>query len=410
MKQALYLLMVMSLLMLGSVRVHSQEKETLIVFAASSLTDTFETIAGAFEVAHPGVEVLFNFSASSTLATQLNQGAPADVFASANLKQMQVAIDGGRIESPAQEFAQNRLVVIVPVEHATGIESLADLARPNVQLILAAPEVPIRSYTDAMLEKMALDPQYGADYRAAVLANVVSEEPNVRQVAAKVALGEADAGVVYLSDVTPDMVDAVMMIPIPDAFNTLAVYPIGIIKDSAQAELAQDFVDFVLSEQGQAILAEWGFIPIKALAEHELVIEGLVAQPLRLTVDLLRADYEAHTISVSYLEDEASISSSFTGVLVWDLISAAGPLFDPTITLDLVRKFIVVTGEDGQEAVLAWGEIDPELTHQAILIAYEEAGQPMETLRLIVPSDQRDWRYIRGPVSIRLQGVPVSDE
>lgn len=239
----------------------AQGGQTLTVFAAASLTDAFEGIGAAFEAAHPGVQVIFSFGGSSTLAAQLVEGAPADVFASANAKQMLVAREAGRIAVPVRTFARNRLVVIVPADNPAGIETLRDLARSGVLLVLAAPQVPVRDYTDIMLEKLAADPEYGEAYARAVRANVVSEEPDVRHVAAKVALGEADAGVVYQSDVTPDLAPNVQMIAVPDAYNTIARYPIAITDDTSQPELARAFVDYVLSAEGQAALARWGFLP-----------------------------------------------------------------------------------------------------------------------------------------------------
>ncbi len=238
----------------------AQDTQTLTVFAASSLTDAFNEMATAFKATNPNVDIAFNFGGSSTLAAQLAEGAPADVFASANNKQMQVTIEAGRIVDPAVTFARNRLVVVIPADNPAHIKTLHDLATPGVQLILAAPGVPVRDYTDTMLEKLAADADYGDDYRQAVLANLVSEEDNVRQVVAKIALGEADAGVVYLSDVTPDIANTVITLDIPDEVNTIASYPIAITKDSALPELAQAFVDFVLSEDGQAILTHWNFI------------------------------------------------------------------------------------------------------------------------------------------------------
>ncbi len=238
----------------------AQEPRELVVYAAASLSDAFEEIGTAFEAANRGVEVLLNFASSSDLAAQLAEGAPADVFASANTRQMTVAREAGRIAGRARIFARNRLILIVPADNPAGITSLRDLATDGVQLLLAAPDVPVRTYTDAMLERLAADPAYGEEYRAGVLANVVSEEQNVRQVSAKIALGEGDAGIVYASDVTPDIADDVVTIPIPDALNTLARYPIGIISDSAQPELAQAFVAYVRSCDGQAVLARWGFV------------------------------------------------------------------------------------------------------------------------------------------------------
>lgn len=255
----------------------AQDTQTLTVFAAASLTDAFTEIETAFEEAHPGVDVLYNFGGSSTLATQLSEGAPADVFASANNAQMTVAVDAGRIGSEPQKFVSNRLILIVPADNPAGIESLDDLANEGVLLVLAAPDVPVRAYTDAMLEKLAAGEAYGEAFREAVLANVVSEEDNVRQVAAKVALGEADAGIVYSSDVTPDIAEDVITFPIPDEVNTLASYPIAITDDTPNPELAQAFVDYVLSEAGQATLVKWGFVSViepESTPEPEMTAEA----------------------------------------------------------------------------------------------------------------------------------------
>jgi molybdate transport system substrate-binding protein len=203
----------------------------------------------------------FNYGSSSQLATQLTEGAPADIFASANAKQMQVAQDAGRIEGDPQIFLTNKLVVIVPIDNPAGIQTLADLAKPGVKLVLAAAGVPVRDYTDQMIEKLVTDSSYGQAYSDAFYKNVVSEEDNVRQVTAKIALGEGDAALVYTSDVTPDIESHVMQIEVPDDFNVVAQYPIGAVKGSEHADLAAAFIEYVLSADGQAILAKWGFGP-----------------------------------------------------------------------------------------------------------------------------------------------------
>lgn len=262
-RHAGFLLVFSLLVMLMPGRTGAQQ--TLIVFAASSLTDAFEEIGVAFEQENPGVEVLFNFAGSSTLSAQLAEGAPADVFASANTAQMQLAREAGRIEGRPLIFARNRLVAIVPADNPAGVNSLSDLALPGLRLLVAAPGVPVRTYTDTMLDLLAQDADFGESYREAVLANIVSEEENVRQVAAKVALGEADAGVVYISDVRPDVADQITAIAIPDHLNTLATYPIAVTTESSDPELAAAFVDFVLSEPGQSILTRWNFIPAPCL-------------------------------------------------------------------------------------------------------------------------------------------------
>ncbi len=240
--------------------VQAQSKKTLTVFAASSLTDAFKEMKTAFEADNKDVEIVFNFGASSTLATQLKEGAPADIFASANNSQMTVAIDAKRIAGKPRTFAKNRLVLITPADNPAKITGLKDLAKPGVKLVIAAPKVPVRDYTDAMLEKLTKLPAYGADYKTAFLKNVVSEEDNVRQVSAKVALGEADAGFVYRSDVTPDISNKVIMFDVPDALNTIAVYPIAITDNTQNAELAKKFIEFILSESGQKILVRWNFV------------------------------------------------------------------------------------------------------------------------------------------------------
>ncbi len=228
----------------------------LVVMAASSLTDAFNELADAFELANPNVEVLPNYASSSSLATQIVEGAPADVFASANFTQMNVAVDAQRIEGEPTAFLTNRLTIIVPADNPAGLETYADLGNLGVALVLAAPDVPVRDYSNQAIALMG-----DADWQAAVFANLVSEEPNVRQVATKVSLGEADAGIVYTSDVTPDIASSVLQIAIPDEMNVIASYPIAVVKDAPAGDVAQAFVDFVLSPEGQAILAKWGFGP-----------------------------------------------------------------------------------------------------------------------------------------------------
>ena len=234
----------------------NQTEPELIIFAAASLTNAFEELGEAFTAQEGGVPVVFNFGGSSQLATQLNEGIPADIFAPANDAQMQVVVDGGRITAESVvPFVSNRLTVIVPAANPAGITTREDLARPGVQLILAVAGVPVRDYADEMVATMP------AGFQEAFYANLVSEEENVRQVAAKIALGEGDAGIVYTSDVTPDIAGRVQQIEIPDAQNVIASYPIAPLLDAPRPELAQRFIDFILSPEGQAILARWGFTP-----------------------------------------------------------------------------------------------------------------------------------------------------
>ena len=233
---------------------------TLNVFAAASLTDAFNEIGQQFTAEHAGTEVVFNFAGSNQLATQIGQGAPADVFASANKTQMQAAIDSGRIVSGTQQsFVRNRLVVVTPADNPAKLVSLQDLARPGIKVVLAAKEVPVGQYALDFLDKAEADGSLGVEYEDAVLANVVSYEENVRSVLAKVALGEADAGIVYTSDAAVSEGD-VQQIEIPDALNTVATYPIATLSDSPNPAVARQFVDYVLAPAGQRVLEKYGFI------------------------------------------------------------------------------------------------------------------------------------------------------
>lgn len=247
--------------MFVSVLAYGQARpRSLIVFAASSLTDAFTAVAAEFESSHPGVKVIPNFAGSSTLTAQLKSGEVADVFASANLKQMTPLVDAGLIAKEAMRvFASNRLIVITPSSNPAALRSFEDLGRLKLSLVLAAPGVPVRDYADEMAFKMASEPAYGQSFRAKFYANLVSEESNVRQVAAKVALGEADAGIVYTTDVTPDIQDRVRRFEIPDRYNVIATYPVAVLAKAPQAELAAAFVALLLGTDGGKVLARYGF-------------------------------------------------------------------------------------------------------------------------------------------------------
>jgi molybdate transport system substrate-binding protein len=237
------------------------QQATVTVFAASSLTDAFKEIGANFET-DKGVSVTFNFGASTQLRTQLEQGASADVFASADQAQMDNARKAGVVNGADVTFAKNRLVVITPKNNPAQIMSAADLARPGVKFVTAAPEVPIGVYTQNMFAKMSTIDVFGTDFQDRANANIVSREPNVRQVVAKVQLGEADAAVVYLTDVTPQSSPDLMTIPIPDDLNTLAIYPIALVVNGPQAELAQAFIDTVTGPSGQGVLKKWNFTTV----------------------------------------------------------------------------------------------------------------------------------------------------
>lgn len=237
-----------------------QQPRHLSVFAASSLTEALHEIADSLTARDPDLRIEFNFAGSQLLALQIQHGAAADVFASADERWMQVARDSGLIAGTPQTFVRNRLVVIVPNTNPARIETLQDLARAGVKLVLAADAVPAGRYTREAIAGLARLPGYPSDYAQRVLANVVSNEENVRSVAAKVHLGEADAGFVYVSDVTPGVARTVRRLTIPDSANVIATYPIAVVCHAPHPEAARAFIDFVLSPSGQAVLVKRGFL------------------------------------------------------------------------------------------------------------------------------------------------------
>jgi molybdate transport system substrate-binding protein len=230
---------------------------TLTVFAASSLTDAFGVLARTFEERNPGVEVRQSFESSSTLLTQIQQDAPADVFASAAQEEMDAAVDDGLVAGKPEVFARNREVIMVPEDNPASIQSMRDLAKPGIKLVLAEDEAPAADYALEILDNA----EYGSDFKQDVLSNVVSREADVRASVSRVALGDADATFGYASDYTPDVRDRVRVIQIPENLNIVAAYPIAALKDAENPELAQEWVDLVVSEEGQRVLENWGFEP-----------------------------------------------------------------------------------------------------------------------------------------------------
>lgn len=236
------------------------EPRTLNVFAAASLTDAFTEIAENFEAANPGVTVTFNFAGSQALRTQIEEGAPADVFASANQTEMDHLVSAAFVaQDAAQVFLNNKLVVILPAENPAALGKLEDLAGPGLKLVLAAEEVPVGKYARQSLDQM--NGPFGSDFKDKVLANVVSNEDNVKQVVTKVQLGEADAGIVYSSDAVaaPEL----KRIEIPAELNVIAEYPVALLVQSANKDLATTFIEYVLSAEGQSVLQKWGFAPVE---------------------------------------------------------------------------------------------------------------------------------------------------
>ncbi|MGH3934774.1 MAG: molybdate ABC transporter substrate-binding protein [Pseudonocardiaceae bacterium] len=226
----------------------AQERVPVTVLAAASLTDVFTKLEPAFEAANPRADVRFSFGASSDLATQIVNGAPADVFASANEKQMTVVTDAGKVAGEPKPFTTNVLTIVVPPGNPKGIQSFADLAKPDVTELVCAPQVPCGAATQEIEKATNIE------------LSPASEEPDVRSVLAKVQAGEADAGLVYVTDARSAK-GKVEQINFPEARDAVNVYPIAAIEGAPQAQLAADFVAFILGPEGQRELTAAGFSP-----------------------------------------------------------------------------------------------------------------------------------------------------
>lgn len=222
---------------------------TISVFAAASLTDSFKALGDAFHKQHSNLEVQFNFAGSPTLVTQIEQGAAADVFASADTTNMDRLRTDGFTSGTPEVFAHNELEIAVAPGNPKHISSLADLAHPGLIYISAGPTVPAGMYAAQALQK------------AGVTATPKSLETDVKSVISKIELGEADAGIVYTTDVKAAQrkVDGV---PIPDNFNVVATYPLTLVKDSKHADDASAFIAYVTSATGQSTLVSFGFLHV----------------------------------------------------------------------------------------------------------------------------------------------------
>jgi molybdate transport system substrate-binding protein len=227
---------------------------TITVFAAASLHLAFPALANSFEAAHPGVSVRFSFNGSQILESQLENGAPADVFASADQRWMDKAVQDKLVADPAQ-FASNELELVAWPQ--SNVRSPHDLANAGTKVVLCAEAVPCGAYARRLLAGMDNDPAYGAGYSKAVLGNVVSDELDVESVLGKVELGEADAGVVYRTD-AKDKKD-IIAIDLPVLQGTPIGYYIGVARASAVSSVAEQFVEYVLSPAGQQQLSSFGF-------------------------------------------------------------------------------------------------------------------------------------------------------
>lgn len=235
------------------------EAVELTVFAAASLSKVLDAAKAAYEGADPGTTITLSTDSSAALATQITEGAPADVFLSADTTNPQKLVDAGLVDGDAKPFAGNKLVVITPTDNPGGLTTPFDLGRTGVRVIAAGDEVPITKYATQLVENLAADPAAPADFAAAYAANVASKEDNVSAVRTKIELGEGDGAIVYVTDAAAS--DKVATIDVPDALNVPATYAGVVVKASEHADAARAFLDWFAGPDGQAILADFGFLP-----------------------------------------------------------------------------------------------------------------------------------------------------
>ncbi len=231
----------------------------LTVYAAASLRDALGVAGGTYERVAPGTSMVIGTDSSATLRTQIEQGAPADVFLSADQRNSNLLVDGGFADGEAVDFARNTLVIVVPADNPAGVTSPRDLARAGLKIVAAGDQVPINAYARQVVTRLAALPSYPADFAAAYEANVVSMEENVGAVVAKIELGEGDAALVYRTDALS--ASAVTVIEIPAEAAVTATYAGVVLKASPERAAARGFLDWLQGPDGVAILATFGFLP-----------------------------------------------------------------------------------------------------------------------------------------------------
>jgi molybdate transport system substrate-binding protein len=234
----------------------------LTIFAAASLAGVLEEVKGAYEAAHPGTALTLSTDSSAALATQIEQGAPADVFLSADTTNPKKLVDGGFSAGEAVTFAANRLTIVAPADNPARIASPADLGRPGVKIIAAGDEVPITTYAQQLVANLAKGAGYPAGFEAAYAANVVSKEDNVKAVIGKIEIGEGDAAIVYVTDAKAST--GVTTVAVPDAVNVTARYAGIVVAASPDQEPARLFLGWLTGPDGQAVLSRFGFLPPSA--------------------------------------------------------------------------------------------------------------------------------------------------
>ena len=232
---------------------------SLTIYGAASLKAVLAKVQTTYQTSNPGTTLAISTDSSSALKTKIEQGAPADVFLSADTANPQKLVDKGLAAGTVTKFAGNLLTIIVPTANPAGIQTPADLAKAGVKIITCGDTVPIAKYAAQLVANLAKQPGYPADFVAQYTANIVSKEDNVAAVVSKIGLGEGDAGVVYMTDAKTST--AVTAIPVPDAANVPATYGGVVVKASANVGAAQAFLAWLAGPDGQAILASFGFLP-----------------------------------------------------------------------------------------------------------------------------------------------------
>lgn len=231
----------------------------LTIYGAASLKGALDKAKAAYEAANPGMTLTISTNSSAALETQIEQGAPADVFLSADQANPRKLFDAGLADGPPVTFAGNKLTVVVPSDNPAGITSPADLAKPGIKIIAAGDTVPITKYANQLVANLAKEAGYPTDFVAAYTANIASKEDNVSALIAKVELGEGDAGIVYVTDAKAS--NKVKTLDVPDSANVPATYDGVVVKASPNAAAAKAFLDWFVGPDGQAILASFGFLP-----------------------------------------------------------------------------------------------------------------------------------------------------
>jgi molybdate transport system substrate-binding protein len=243
----------------------AEQPKELAIFTAASLTGAFGEIGRMFENETNNI-VSFNFDGSQVLRTQIENGAYADIFVSANMRQMNALKSAGLMNnSSISIFTNNKLSLIIPKNNPGKIHNLIDLAKPGTKIVIGTKDVPVGDYAMQIINKLGNDSAFGPDYKKQVMANIISQETNVNYVVTKVALGEADVGFAYVSDVTEDLAAKIDKVEIPDNYNVVAQYPIGILKQSKYPAEAEEFIELVKSDNGMVILNKYGFMPIESM-------------------------------------------------------------------------------------------------------------------------------------------------